>query len=75
MGTSREGLTNSNSAEITSSPNQDYFWAFVLGFGCGLFFCFVLFFQQSLPWSQEAQNTLPSTTECITPTSSLRSSI
>lgn len=37
MGTSREGLINSNSAKITSSPNQDYFWAL---FGVLFVFCF-----------------------------------
>lgn len=49
MGTSREGLTNSNSAEITSSSNQDYFWVFVLGFGCGLFFLFCFVFSTVSP--------------------------
>lgn len=67
MGTSREGLLSSNRAEIASSPNQAYVW--VWGFG------WVWVFLHSLPWSQKAQNTLPSATECITPTSSVRSSV
>lgn len=31
MGTSREGLLNNNRAEITSFPNQDYFWGLLWG--------------------------------------------
>lgn len=40
MGTSREGLVNSNSAEITSSPNQVYFWTL---FGVLVVVCFFVF--------------------------------
>jgi len=66
MGTSREGLLNSNKDKITSSPNQDYFWVLFWGLVAVLLFIFFYIFSPGAkrlrihcPVQQNALHRLP----------------